>query len=102
MKHLILAKGLWGFVNGSVVLANEAAASETTLFRSRLQKALTTIVSAIDMSQLYLITSYEEPKQAWNMLKNHFERETLANKLFLKKQYFLSEMKEENIGGAAL
>ena len=27
-------------------------------------------------------------------LKNHFERETLANKLLLKKQYFRSEMKE--------
>ena len=52
MKHLILAKGLWGFVNGSVVLANETAASETTLFRSRLQKALTTIVLAIDESTL--------------------------------------------------
>ena len=28
------------------------------------------------------------------MLRNHFERDTLANKLFLKKQYFRTEMKE--------
>ena len=27
-------------------------------------------------------------------MKNHFERETLANKLLVKKQYFRSEMKE--------
>ncbi len=39
-------------------------------------------------SQLYLITSCERP------LKRHFERETLANKLFLKKQYFRKEMSE--------
>ena len=53
-----------------------------------------TIVLAIESAQLYLVTSCEEPKQAWDVLKKHFERETLANKLFLKKQYFRSEMKE--------
>ena len=49
---------------------------------------------AIDSAQLYLITSSEEPKQAWDALRKHFERGTLANKLFLKKRYFRSEMKE--------
>lgn len=44
--------------------------------------------------QLYLITSSEELRQAWDALRKHFERETLANKLFLKKRYFRSEMKE--------
>jgi len=33
-------------------------------------------------------------KQAWNALKNHFEREILANKLLLKKKYFHAELKE--------
>lgn len=64
MKHLILAKGQWVFVDGLVVLASEAAASETTLFRLRLQKALSTIILAIDKRQLYLITSCEDLKQA--------------------------------------
>lgn len=35
-------------------------------------------------------TSAEE---AWSTLKKHFERETLANKLFLKKTYLRCEMK---------
>ena len=64
------------------------------LFQSRLHKAFSTIVMAIDSSQLHLVTWCEEPKQASNALKKHFERETLANKLLLKKQYFRSEMKE--------
>ena len=38
--------------------------------------------------------SCEQPKEAWGALRNHFERDTLANKLFLKKQYFHLEMKE--------
>jgi len=41
---------------------------------------------SVNTSQLYLITC-EEPKKAWDALKKYFERETLANKLFLKKQY---------------
>ena len=94
MKHLLLAKGLWGLVDGSEVLADDATTTVQALFRSRLQKAFSTIALAIDSAQLYLITSSEEPKQAWDALRKHFERETLANKLFLKKQYFRSEMKE--------
>ena len=94
MKHLLMAKGLWGLVDGSEVLVSEASAAAEALFRSRLQKAFSTIVLWIESAQLYLVTSCEEPKQAWNSLKKHFERETLANKLFLKKRYFRSEMKE--------
>ena len=94
MKHLLMAKGIWGLVDGSEVLALDATPAAQALYRSRLQKAFSTIVLAIDSAQLYLITSCEEPKQAWDALKKHFERETLANKLFLKKQYFRSEMKE--------
>ena len=76
MKHLLMAKGLWGLVDGSEVLANEASAVAEALFRSRLQKAFSTIVLAIESAQLYLVTSCEEPKQAWDALKKHFERET--------------------------
>ena len=84
MKHLLMAKGIWGLVDGSEVLAHDAMPAAQALYWSRLQKAFSTIVLAIDRAQLYLITSCEEPKQAWDALKKHFERETLANKLFLK------------------
>ena len=94
MKHLLLAKGLWGLVEGSEVLEDDATTTAQALYRSRLQKAFSTIVLAIDSAQLYLITLSEEPKQPWDELRKHFERETLANKLFLKKRYFRSEMKE--------
>ena len=35
----------------------------------------------------------DQRQDAWDALRNHFERETLANKLFLKK-YFRTEMKD--------
>ena len=46
---------------------------------------------AVSTAQLYLITSCEGPQQAWEALRNHFERDTLANKLLLKKRYFRME-----------
>ena len=93
MKHLLMAKGLWNLVDGSEVLASEATAA-AALLQSRLHQAFSTIILAMDSAQLYLVTTCKQPKQAWNALKNQFERENLANKLLLKKQYSRSEMKQ--------
>ena len=96
LKHLLLAKDLWKYVDGSAMLAEGATAEQRAKHRSESQKAFSVIAMSVSTSQLYLITSYEEPKEAWDVLKKHFERETLANKLFLKKQYFRKEMSEGN------
>ena len=94
MRHLLLAKGLWGHVDGTAVLAENANAQVQTEFNKKSQRAFSTIVLAISTPQLYLVTSCEHPQNAWDVLRNHFERDTLANKLFLKKRYFRTEMKE--------
>lgn len=92
MKHLLLAKGLWGVVDGTEEPTEDAAACAE--FQKKSQKAFSTVVLAISTSQLYLVTLYEQPREAWDALCNHFEGDMLANKLFLKKQYFRTEMKE--------
>ena len=94
LRHLLMAKGLWKYVDGSAELAGDAAEEVAEKFRAEQQKAFSTIVLSISSSLLYLITSCELPKDAWDTLKKHFERDTLANKLFLKKQYFRKEMSE--------
>ena len=94
MKHLLLAKELWELVNGTETLAEDAAATVRSDFEKKAQKAFSTLVLAIGTSQLYLVTSCETPKDAWEALRSHFERNTLANKLFLKKRFFRMEMKE--------
>ena len=55
----------------------------------------------INTSQLYLIISAERPKGIWDALRDHFERDMLANKLMLKKQYFQIEMKEGTGSGSS-
>ena len=94
MKHLLLAKGLWGFIGRSEELTNDADAETQADFWKKSQRAFLTLVMAISTPQLYLVTSCEGTKDAWDTLRNHYERETLANKLFFKKRYFRSEMKE--------
>ena len=94
MRHLLLAKELWGHVDGTEVLRDGVTAAVRAEFQKKSQKAFSSIVMAISSSQLYLVTSCEQPKDAWDALRNHFERDTLANKLLLKKRYFRMEMRE--------
>ena len=95
MRHLLLAKGLWGQVDGSDVLAPGANEQARDNFQLKEQKAFSSIVMGISTSQLYLVTSCEGPKEAWDTLRNHNERGTLANKLFLKK----TVLSKRNEGG---
>ena len=84
MYHLLLAKGLWKYVDGSAALAEDAderVCAEVP--ESRVYTA---------KPQVYRVTSCETPKYIWDALRRHFERDTLSNKL--KKQYFRKEMNE--------
>ena len=94
MKHLLLAKGLWNFVDGTAELTEDADDQAQAEYNQKMQKAFSTIVLAVSTKQLYLITSAESPQEAWEALRANFERDTLANKLFLKKQYFRTQMKD--------
>uniref|UniRef100_A0A1X7U4T2 DUF4219 domain-containing protein n=1 Tax=Amphimedon queenslandica TaxID=400682 RepID=A0A1X7U4T2_AMPQE len=94
LKHLLLSKGLWDIVTGKEVLKENPTIAQEAEFRSRSQKAISTIVMSTESSQLYLVTLYKKPVGAWKALGDHFEGDTLVNKLMLKKQYFHMEMKE--------
>ena len=94
MKHLLLAKGLWGFVDGSEILEDSASAQQKAEFNRKSQKAFSMIVMSISTNQLYLITSCEVPVDAWNALKAQFEQDSLANKILMKKRYFRTDMTE--------
>ena len=93
MRHYLLSKGLWKYVDGTEVLAEGATDAAQRTFCDNSQEALSTIVMVISTPQLYLVTTCESPRDVWDTLCSHFERGTLTNKLFLKK-YFCKEMKE--------
>ena len=51
---------------------------------------------SIDSDLIYLMTECQTPKEIWNKLKLRFERDTTANKLFLKRQFFSMKLKESD------
>ena len=64
MRHLLRAKRLWGSVEGTEVLANDAGAQARADFEQRSEKAFSTIIMGISTPQLYLVTSCDQPKEA--------------------------------------
>ena len=85
LKHLLLAKGLWKYVDGSAVLAEGATAEQRAKHQSESQKAFPIIAMSVIPSQLYLITSCEEPKEAWDVLKKHFGEKFCRSSIFEEK-----------------
>ena len=54
------------------------------------------IVTSIESDLIYLITECQTPKEIWDKLKQRFERDTIANKLFLEQRFFSLKMKESD------
>ena len=93
MKHLLIAKEVWEHVDGTVQPPGEDAAAPARHVKAQ-QKAMATLVMGINPNLIYLVTSCNAPKEVWDTLKAQFERNTLANKLLLKRQYFTTKMRE--------
>jgi len=105
VRHLLSMSGRWGHVDGSAQAPTAAPGDATAevqrqaqrdmeTFNQNAQKAHSALVLTVSESQLYLIMECTTAAETWTALANHFERNTLANKLFLKKKYFRAEMRE--------
>jgi len=93
MKHVLIAKEVWVHVDGSVQPPGEDAATLARHAKAQ-QKAMATLVMGISPDFIYLVTSCTTPMGVWVTLKAQFERNTLANKLSLRRQYFTTKMQE--------
>ena len=64
IKHLLLVKDLWGFIDGTEVLQDKGSTQQQAEFNKRSQKTFSTVVMSVNLSQLYFITSYKDPRRA--------------------------------------
>ena len=71
IKHLLLARGLWDLVEETEALQEEATVQQIVDFNKRSQKAFSTMVMLIGLSQLYLVILCDCPIVAWRALRNH-------------------------------
>ncbi len=93
-KMALIREGLWGIVSGEE--NPPEGVGEQAKYAQRRDKALATIVLAIDPSLLYLLgADPKDPKEVWKALADQFQRNTWANKLELKRKLFLLKLAED-------
>ena len=85
--------GVWGIANGTDVcpLENE---QEIRKFNSQRDRALATIVLAVEPSLLYLLGDPQDPVVVWKKLCDQFQKKTWANKLSLRRRLYGLKLKE--------
>ena len=94
-KMALVKEGLWGFISGTEDCPDqETEAEKHKKYLARKDRALATIVLAIDTSLLYLLGDPQDPATVWELLSKQFQRRTWANKLRLRKKLFTMRLKE--------
>ena len=84
-RMALVRDGLWSIVAGTETLPGEGG-DRGSKFIARRDRALATIVLAVDPSLLYLIGDPEDPVIVWQKLQDQFQKKTWANKLALRRR----------------
>ncbi|KAG3121794.1 hypothetical protein PI126_g24418 [Phytophthora idaei] len=94
MQMVLEERELWEVTSGEVKLEHCMTAADQALFRKKSPKALAMICLAMEDLQLPLDRSAKDAHDAWSRLEGHFEKKSLANKLFLRRRFFTTMMEE--------
>ena len=92
-RMALVRDGLWGIVSGTET-APEGGGSDRTKFLARRDRALATIVLAVNPSLLYLLGDPEDPVTVWQKLQNQFQKKTWANKLALRRRLHSLQLRD--------
>ena len=90
----LMKDGLWGIVNGSETVPEDASPERRSKFETRKDRALATVMLSIDPSLLYLIGDPRDPVTVWTTLSNQFQKKTWANRLALRRKLHSIQLRE--------
>ena len=92
-----MEQGLWGFVQGSEVppQSSEPLAVRNA-YQLRSDKAYLLIALSVDKSLQVHIASTVKPKEAWDILQNHFEFVSITQIVRLNRKFYAACMKEDD------
>ena len=93
-RMVLMKQGVWKIVNGMEVAPDEENIIARNKFNDRRDKALSTIVLAVETSLLYLLGDPQDPVEVWNKLCDQFQAKTWANKLALRRKLYGLKLKE--------
>ena len=93
-RMALVKDSLWSIVSGTETEPTTEGEARRKYLAKR-DRALATIVLAIDPTLLYLIgADPKDPQAVWTKLEEQFQRKTWANKLQLRRKLFALKLKE--------
>lgn len=95
MKMLLIQRELWDHVNGTVTLQNDATVEQKARYKSKDEKALSTIALSIDPDQQVHIVHCETARQAWLILEEIYEPKSRQRIMQLKRQFVRIRLKDD-------
>jgi len=94
MQMVLEERDVWEVVSGEVKIEHCQTPADQAVFQKKSRKAMAIICLAMEDSQLPLVRSASGAHDAWSRLEEHFEKKSLANKLFLRRRFFTTMMDE--------
>lgn len=106
VRMLLIRDDVWDIVDGTE-LSPEESPVEIAKWKKRDNKALATICLSVEDSQLVHVKDARSSFEAWSSLKNHHEKSSLANRLFLRKRMYSTRLErggnmEEHISSVVM
>ncbi len=92
-RMALIREGLWGLVEGTEEVPDPETDAHSKYVAKR-NRALATIVLAIDTSLIYLLGDPVDPTVVGRKLSGQFQKRTWANKLNLRKKLFTMKLDE--------
>ena len=87
-------RDLWDGTCGVVKPEHCLTADDQATYQRKARKAFAIICLAMEDTQLPLVRSSLGAFEAWTKLVTHFEKKSLANKLFLRRRLFATVMED--------
>lgn len=93
VKMNLIKDNLFGIVSGTETAPSSTDAAVVQKFELRKDRALATIVLAVEPKLLYLIGDPNDPKVVWEKLQDIFQKKSWANKFRLKRKLYNMKLK---------
>ena len=94
MQMVLEERDLWDVVRGEVKLEYCKSTLDQATFKRKSRKAPAIICLAMEDWQSPLVCSAKDAYDAWSRREGHYEKKSLANKLFIRRRFFTTIMGE--------
>ena len=91
----LMKDGLWGIVSGADEIPENGDGEALRKYIIRRDKALSTIVLALDTTLLYLLDDPEDPAVVWKILEDQYQKKSWANRLRLRRKLYSLKVDED-------